>query len=812
MSDGNTPSSPKTTREFLIEGDLLKGSYSFLSPALAPNELGRLGDYRVLRLLGTGGMGIVFEAEELALARRVALKVLLPELTKDPENRERFLREARAAAAVASDHVVTIYNVASGDLPYLVMQFLEGETVQSRIDRRPALTLREALEITRQTALGLAAAHEKGLVHRDIKPANLWLEPVQNVERGTQSEASEETAKQDLPFRVKILDFGLARLVSGDNNLTSTGLVMGTPNYMSPEQASGLVVDGRSDLFSLGCVFYAMLTGNLPFPGHTAMGVMMALATKTPDRVDKSNPAIPKAVADLVAKLLRKKPDRRPASAREVAKNLQELLASLDENIPLRKCSPNETAGNYFVGETVVRENPNASLPTPVSSKVVLVDEPSTTTTRRKRQRLAGVVWALLGMVVLAVVGFGGRQLFWLPAPLPPEPILIGVLHSQTGTMAVSEGPLIDATVLAIEEINAAGGVLGRPLRAVIADGKSDPVEFQKAAERLIADDRVSVIFGCMTSPSRKAAKLVVERDNGLLFFPVSFEGLEQSPRIIYTGAPPNQKSLPSIEYVVKTLNRKRLFILGSNLVSPRSATEVIRDHMKLVTPECEIVATHFVPLGSTDMTEALDAIVAAKPDMILNILNGSSNFPFYRELRKRGIESSKVPTLSISLSEHDLVGLDPKLVAGDYLSANYFQSVDREENRLFLVKVKEKFGDQRVVTDNMVAAYSGVHLWAKAATKAGTPDPADVVKAIGGIEFEGPGGLIRIDPENHYAWRPWRVGQIQPDGTVKIVAAAPGNVRADPFPTTRTRRDWDRLLNELYVEWGGNWQAPGNP
>jgi urea transport system substrate-binding protein len=373
----------------------------------------------------------------------------------------------------------------------------------------------------------------------------------------------------------------------------------------------------------------------------------------------------------------------------------------------------------------------------------------------------------------------------------------------------VSEGPLIEATVLAIEEVNAAGGILGRPLRPVIVDGKSDPVEFQKAAERLSASDRVSVIFGGMTSPCRKAVKQVVERDNNLLFFPVSYEGLEQSRRIIYTGAAPNQKLLPAIDYLVKSLGKKRLFIVGSNLVSPRAATEVIRDHLKAQGSGAEIVETRFVPFGSSDFTEAVEAIVKAKPEAIVNILNGSSNFPFYRELRRRGIQSNMTPTLSISLTEHDLIGLDPKLVAGDYLAANYFQAIDREESHVFLAKVKDRFGDQRVVTDNMTASYFGVRLWAMAANKAGTADPPEVVRAIRGLTFEAPGGQVRIDTENQHAWRVWRVGHIRTDGTVEVVAQARDSVRADPFPATRSRRDWEQLLTNLYVEWGGHWQAP---
>ncbi len=818
MSDPN-PTTPESSRRNPTSNSTPNGNpYPFLTPSQASDEIGRLGDYRVLRLLGVGGMGLVFEAEETALARRVALKVLLPELTRDPENRERFLREARAAAAVQSDHVVTIYYVSSGDLPFLTMQFLEGETLQSRMDRTPPLTLRDALEITRQTAEGLAAAHEKGLVHRDIKPANLWLEAkagaVETKAEGGGRKADQDKVASDssafrLPpstfERVKILDFGLARLTTGETNLTSTGLVMGTPNYMSPEQAAGKDLDGRSDLFSLGCVLYAMLVGNMPFPGSTAMAVMTALATRTPPRVDEANSSIPKEVADLVVLLLKKKPANRSSSAREVAKTLQELLARIPDDFQLRQCESNDTTENYFVGETVAQ--PLAETPDP--SKTAPLTELPSIKAPLPRRRWSGAVWALVGMVILAAIGFGGRKLFQTTPDALPEPILIGVLHSQTGTMAVSEGPLIDATLLAIEEVNAAGGVCGRPLRAVIEDGKSEPAEFQKAAERLLRDDHVSVIFGCMTSPSRKAVKLVVERDNGLLFFPVSYEGLEQSPRIIYTGAAPNQKLLPSIEYMVKKLGKKRLFIVGSNLVSPRAATEVIRDHLELVAPESTIVDTRFVTFGATDMREVVDAIVTAKPDAILNILNGSSNFPFYKELRRRGIESATTPTLSIALTEHDLVGLDPKLVAGDYLAANYFQSIDREESRRFLAKVKDRYGDQRVVTDNMTAAYVGVHIWAKAAVKAGTPDPAQVAKAVGGIEFEGPGGLIRIDPENQHAWRVWRVGRIRADGTVEVMDQSAGSVRADPFPSTRHRRDWDRLLTDLYLEWGMNWQAP---
>ena len=764
-----------------------KGAYPFLRAPQGPGELGRFDGYRVIRLLGSGGMGFVFEAEELSLRRSVALKVLRPELAADPENRERFLREARAAAEIASDHVVTVLSVGeAAGVPFLTMPLLAGETLQTRIERLARVDLRTALVVARDTASGLAAAHARGLVHRDIKPANIWLE--------TDGPAG--------PFkRARILDFGLARRPHEETSLTSTGFILGTPNYMSPEQAEGNEIDHRADLFSLGCVVYTTLTGALPFQGNSALAVMMALANKTPEPVTAKNPTVPRPVADLVNRLLEKKADDRVQTAVEVVRELDGAIAALTGGSPAPPTPVPAPPVNPVSLETVV---PSKSATWPGGAPVAA--GPRVERIRRRRAVLVGSGLALTAALSAFI---GWRALWTAPQVLAPEPIVVGILHSESGPMAVSEMPLIDATVLAVEEVNAAGGVLGRPVRAVVVNGDSDPAQFQTGAERLIRTEKVAAIFGCMTSPSRKAVRPVVERDNGLLFFPVSYEGLEQSPRIVYVGSAPNQKFLPGVEYLVKTLGKKRLFVIGSDLVSPRSATEVVREHLKVVAPDARIVGSAFIPLGATDLAGALDALAAARPDAVVNVLNGSSNFSFYRELRKRGVRSADVPVLSISLSEHDLVGLDPKLVAGDYLAANYFQATDREESRAFLQKVQARFGDTRVVTDNMVSAYTGVHIWARAVAKAGTPDPAAVAEAVKGVEYDGPGGVIRIDPTNQHAWRRWRVGQVQPDGKVKVVDESKGSVRADPFPATRTRQEWERLLTELYVEWGGRWQAP---
>ncbi len=274
-------------------------SYSFLAPPQAPGELGRLGPYRVLGVLGAGGMGIVFRAEDTQLRRPVALKVLAPELNADPANRQRFLREARAAAALKGDHVVTVHQVGEDrGLPYMALELLEGETLETRLRRAGRLPTAEVLRIGREICEGLAAAHERGLVHRDVKPANVWLE----APRG----------------RVKLLDFGLALAARGDPRLTQSGAVVGTPAYLAPEQARGGTPDPRSDLFSLGCVLYRACTGQLPFRGSDTLAVLTALAVENPTPVRQLNPELPLALGDLVMRLLSKAPAARPKSARAV--------------------------------------------------------------------------------------------------------------------------------------------------------------------------------------------------------------------------------------------------------------------------------------------------------------------------------------------------------------------------------------------------------------------------------------------------------------------------------------------------------------
>jgi serine/threonine protein kinase/WD40 repeat protein len=294
---------------------------SFLAPPEGPDEIGRLGNYRVLRVLGTGAMGIVFEAEDIHLKRRVALKVVLPALAASPTARQRFLREARAAAEVESDHVVTIYQVGEDrNVPYLAMQFLKGETLDDRL-QKGRLPLPEVLRIGREMALGLAAAHARGLVHRDIKPSNTWLE------------SQAHAAHPGVGDRVKILDFGLARGVGEDAHLTRQGTIIGTPSYMSPEQARGSPATAQSDLFSLGTVLYRMSTGTLPFKGDDTVATLLAVGIETPPPPRSVSPEIPPALDELILRLLAKEQSDRPGSAAEVANLIRGIEA--DSSLPL---------------------------------------------------------------------------------------------------------------------------------------------------------------------------------------------------------------------------------------------------------------------------------------------------------------------------------------------------------------------------------------------------------------------------------------------------------------------------------------------
>jgi len=390
---------------------------------------------------------------------------------------------------------------------------------------------------------------------------------------------------------------------------------------------------------------------------------------------------------------------------------------------------------------------------------------------------------------------------------LPKPPIKVGILHSLTGTMAISEKPVVDSTLMAIEEINQHGGILGRIIETLVVDGCSDWPTFAEEAERLIVEEKVSVVFGCWTSASRKTVKPVFEKYNHLLFYPVQYEGLEQSENIIYTGAAPNQQIIPAIKWCFDNLGR-RFFLVGSDYVFPRTANEIIRDILTVL--EGEIVGEEYILLGSDDVDEVVKKIIETQPDVILNTINGDSNIHFFRKLSNAGITSGKIPTMSFSIAEDELRVMRAEYMVGNYASWNYFQCLKTEKNREFVGRFKEKYGSHRVTDDPMESGYFGVHLWAQAVKEAGTDDVNKVRKAVKNQSYSAPEGMVYVDSENNHVWKTVRIGRIKEDGQFNILWSSEKPIRPVPYPAYRSKSQWEEFLQHLYEGWGNKWANPG--
>ena len=401
------------------------------------------------------------------------------------------------------------------------------------------------------------------------------------------------------------------------------------------------------------------------------------------------------------------------------------------------------------------------------------------------------------GLVFALIAWFGAGQFF-----LVPKPILVGVLHSQTGPIAVSEQAMIEAEQLAFEEINAAGGLLGRPIQWIIADGASDWPTFAREAERLIYDEGVTVLFGCWTSASRKSVLPVLERSDHLLIYPMAYEGLEACPNVIYTGAAPNQQITPAVQWCQSALNARRFFLLGSDYIWPHCVNAIISD--QLMGLGVEKVAEQYVPFGSTNLKAYVQEIVDTQPDVILCSVVGDSAIAFFRELREAGISPDDIPVITFALAEDELRSTNHADMVGHYAAWNYFQSIDSEENKRFVSAFKERYGADRVTSDVIAAAYNSVYLWANAVRESGNTDVQQVRNALRQQSLNAPEGIIAVDPSTQHTWRPVYIGKIQADKQFEIVWTSNGSVRPVPYPITRSKRDWTAFVNDLQRRWGG--------
>jgi urea transport system substrate-binding protein len=406
---------------------------------------------------------------------------------------------------------------------------------------------------------------------------------------------------------------------------------------------------------------------------------------------------------------------------------------------------------------------------------------PGPSVSRRESLR-AGAAATLAAARTLAPALFAGCS---AGLPAGSQPITVGLLHSQTGTLAISETAVRDAEILAIEEINAAGGLLGRPIEFRGPDTKSRSEQlFPKRARRLCAEDGAVALFGCWTSTARKAVIPVCAEFDRLLFYPVQYEGNECSQHVVYGGAVPNQQILPAIDWLVSPAGgpRRRIFLVGSDYVFPRTANFIVKKH--LAAQGIEPVGEAYLPLGHREFRGVVEMLATSRAQAVLSTINGDSNLAFFEALAAAGLDADKLPVISTSVGEDELRSLAPAKVQGHYAATSYFQSISTEANRDWVGRFRREFGYDRVMSDPMETAYALVHVWRAAVERAGSLETRAVREALAaGPAFDAPGGPFRIDPRTQHTARPFLLGRIRGDRQFDVVHASDGPLEPDPYP-----------------------------
>ncbi len=384
------------------------------------------------------------------------------------------------------------------------------------------------------------------------------------------------------------------------------------------------------------------------------------------------------------------------------------------------------------------------------------------------------------------------------------DPIKVGVLHSLSGTMAISETTLKDTILMMVDEQNAQGGLLGRPVEAVVVDPASDWPLFAERARELLESEQVDVVFGCWTSVSRKSVLPVFEENNGLLFYPVQYEGEESSKNVIYTGAAPNQQAIPAVDYLMNEVGIERWVLEGTDYVYPRTTNRILEAYLKQQGVADEDIDINYTPFGHSDWQTRVAAIrrfgEAGKPTAVVSTINGDANVPFYLELANQEVSADDIPVVAFSVGEEELSGLDTTPLVGHLAAWNYFQSVESPANGEFITKWKQFVDNQdRTTNDPMEAHYIGFNLWAQAVEKAGTTDVDAVLAALPGTETPNlTGGIARVLP-NHHITKPVYIGEVQANGQFDVVwetdGTVPGDAWSDYLPVSEvTEADWVEL------------------
>jgi urea transport system substrate-binding protein len=358
------------------------------------------------------------------------------------------------------------------------------------------------------------------------------------------------------------------------------------------------------------------------------------------------------------------------------------------------------------------------------------------------------------------------------------DTIKVGILHSLTGTIAIAEASVVDAEKLAIDEINAAGGVMGKKLEVVVEDGASDWPTFAEKARKLLERDQVSAIFGCYTSASRKAVLPVMERYKGLLYYPTYYEGLEMSPNIMYTAQEGTQSAIASLDWLYKNKG-KSFYLIGSDYIWPRTMNKLANLHLKKIG--ATVAGESYYPLGSIEFASEINKIKAAKPDVIWSTVVGGSNVAFYKQLNAAGITGKTQPLCAMAVSEEEASGIGAENLEGFLSCMGYFQSVKHPANDKFVKAFKGKYGAGRVVGDTMECGYISVYLWKLAVEKAGSVDVPKVVAASSDLALDAPEGKIKFHKANHHLWKHARIGTFKKDGQIDMIYESP-LIEPNPF------------------------------
>jgi urea transport system substrate-binding protein len=359
--------------------------------------------------------------------------------------------------------------------------------------------------------------------------------------------------------------------------------------------------------------------------------------------------------------------------------------------------------------------------------------------------------------------------------------VKVGLLNSLSGTMAISEVTVRDSLKLAINEINAAGGVLGKQITPVSEDGASDWPTFAEKSQKLISQDKVAAVFGCWTSASRKAVKPVFEKNKALLFYPVQYEGLEQSPYIFYTGATTNQQIVPGLDYL-KSAGKTSVYLVGSDYVFPRTANKIIKAYAE--ANGMKVLGEDYAPLGSTEFSTIVNKVKASGASAVFNTLNGDSNVAFFKEYKSAGLTATGMPVLSVSIAEEEVKSIGTQYLAGQLTAWNYYQTTKGAANEKFVKAYKAAYGAGKPTSDPMEAAYTSVYLWKAMVEKAGSFEIEKVKAAAdaGGITFEAPEGLVTVDGATQHVYKTARIGKIGTDGLIQEVWNSGEPVKPDPY------------------------------